>query len=222
MAFPQDALGRYVVFPFSQGQSYTPSPQELSHNGLLQKCNDITAQVFTYGPTSPHPGAPSQFHRTTRVWTFRWLEYVPGATTTCKLQAPGPVMTGPMSGCMLATYTDGGPRVAHVGTGDPGSKLTNDAKAAWTNYLANSRTNQTTARGGYPNRVIGDHEVEREYKPGLYPLRCGYFESVTNAWAIMFVPVPESMRPPVPKQTFLVRTITPMPMSPWPQLRSAF
>ncbi|HEY8450388.1 MAG TPA: hypothetical protein VIL95_07915 [Bacillota bacterium] len=217
MAFPQDALNRYVVFPFSKGTSYTPSPGELS-NGLLPKSKIITAKVYTYGPTSPHPGAPSSFFPTTREWTFRWLEYVPGATTMCRLQEP--VMTGPMSGCLLATYWDGGPRVAHVGTADSGP-LTAKAKAAWTNYLALGK--QTVARGGYPNRVISDDEVINAYKEyGGEPLRCGYFESPVIAWAVMLVPVPDSKRPPVAKQTFLVHTIKRMPMSPWPAIKEAF
>lgn len=218
MAFPQDALNRYVVFPFSQGTSYTPFPHELS-NGLFPKSSSITAKVYTYGPTSPHPGAPSQFFPTNRDWTFVWLEYVPGATTMCRLQAP--VMTGPMSGCLLTTYWDGGPRVAHIGTGDSGPH-TNAAKAAWTNYMALGKP--TMARGGYPNHVISDDELIEAYNAHgkEMPLRCGYFESDTQAWAIMLVPVAASKNPPMVKQTFLVHTIKPMPLAPWPVLKATF
>jgi hypothetical protein len=83
---------------------------------------------------------------------------------------------------------------------------------------------EATARGGYPNRVISDDEVINAYNAHgkLMPLLCGYFESDLKAWAIMLVPVAGSKRPPVDKQTFLVHTIKPMPLSPWPVIKAAF
>jgi hypothetical protein len=48
---------------------------------------------------------------------YRWLTYVSGRTTTMPL-AGGDVLTGPMSGCLIATWTDGSAKIAHVGTID--------------------------------------------------------------------------------------------------------
>ena len=48
---------------------------------------------------------------------YRWLTYVSGRTTTMPL-AGGDVLTGPMSGCLIATWTDGSAKIAHVGTLD--------------------------------------------------------------------------------------------------------
>jgi hypothetical protein len=47
---------------------------------------------------------------------YRWLTYVAGRTTTTGFA--GDLLTGPMSGCLIATWTDGGPKVAHIGTID--------------------------------------------------------------------------------------------------------
>jgi len=49
---------------------------------------------------------------------YRWLSYVSGRTTTIPRNG-GDVLTGPMSGCLVATWTDGGvTHVGHVGTID--------------------------------------------------------------------------------------------------------
>jgi hypothetical protein len=47
--------------------------------------------------------------------TYTWLNYIHGRTA--KIAATGDVLTGFMSGCIIATWTDGGGRwVGHVGT----------------------------------------------------------------------------------------------------------
>ncbi len=48
---------------------------------------------------------------------YRWLAYLAGRTATTPL-AGGDVLTGPMSGCLIALWTDGGTKIAHVGTID--------------------------------------------------------------------------------------------------------
>jgi len=46
---------------------------------------------------------------------YSWLAYAPGRTT--RLCAAGDIFTGPMSGCIIATWQEGGKRyVGHVGT----------------------------------------------------------------------------------------------------------
>lgn len=63
---------------------------------------------------------------------YQWLTYVSGRTTTMPIGG-GDILTGPMSGCMLATWTDGGQKFAHVGTIDnnvPASQLVKRTFAA--------------------------------------------------------------------------------------------
>lgn len=49
---------------------------------------------------------------------YRWLAYAPGRTARCVL-AGGDLLTGPMSGCLITTWTDNGVQYAgHVGTID--------------------------------------------------------------------------------------------------------
>jgi len=46
---------------------------------------------------------------------YSWLAYAPGRTT--RLSAAGDILTGPMSGCIIATWQQGGKHyVGHVGT----------------------------------------------------------------------------------------------------------
>jgi len=46
---------------------------------------------------------------------YNWLAYAPGRTT--RLSAAGDVLTGPMSGCIIPVWQEGGRRyVGHVGT----------------------------------------------------------------------------------------------------------
>jgi len=46
---------------------------------------------------------------------YNWLAYAPGRTT--RLSAAGDVLTGPMSGCIIAVWQAGGKRyVGHIGT----------------------------------------------------------------------------------------------------------
>jgi hypothetical protein len=61
---------------------------------------------------------------------YRWLAYVAGRTTTLPL-AGGDVLTGPMSGCLIATWTDGGAKIAHVGTIDGNPPASSRVKRAF-------------------------------------------------------------------------------------------
>ena len=61
---------------------------------------------------------------------YRWLAYVAGRTATMPLGG-GDVLTGPMSGCRIATWTDGGQKVAHVGTIDNNPAVSTKVKRAF-------------------------------------------------------------------------------------------
>lgn len=93
--------------------------------------SDNNGAVIPTPPLSPNPinydGMDDQiqanFHANTlglrmgQQIPYRWLSYVAGRTATMPL-AGGDVLTGPMSGCLIATWTDGGAKIAHVGTID--------------------------------------------------------------------------------------------------------
>ncbi len=61
---------------------------------------------------------------------YRWLTYVSGRTTTMPLNG-GDVLTGPMSGCLIATWTEGGANVGHVGTIDNNPAVSTTVKRAF-------------------------------------------------------------------------------------------
>ena len=81
------------------------------------------------------------------TWNFKYLIYRPGAIT--RTQHTQPVLTGPMSGCLLATYTKNGqPMAAHIGTAtSPIDPLTVQVKQAWTTYMG---------AGGVANVKVGN------------------------------------------------------------------
>lgn len=116
--------------------------------------NEMSGKVFNYHMDmgGPPPGALDRgiAHHSTRAvtthlrdshdgpavqtWNFKYLIYRPGAITRASLTQP--VLTGPMSGCLLATYTKNGQYyAAHIGTDtSPTHANTVAVKAAWTAY----------------------------------------------------------------------------------------
>ncbi len=61
---------------------------------------------------------------------YRWLAYVSGQTTSMPL-AGGDILTGPMSGCLIATWTDGTTKAAHIGTIDNNVSASRTVKRAF-------------------------------------------------------------------------------------------
>jgi len=67
---------------------------------------------------------------------FDWLCYVHGHTA--KIAATGDVLTGPMSGCLISTWTEGGRRwVGHVGTVIGDETVNTKVKTAFANAMPN-------------------------------------------------------------------------------------
>lgn len=77
-------------------------------------------------------------HATKVHRTFRWLPYIKGKVTYLPYVGPD-ILTGRMSGCWIAVFTNQGTRyVAHIGTDDfPDTSNSIQAKNAWRNAEAN-------------------------------------------------------------------------------------
>jgi hypothetical protein len=81
-------------------------------------------------------------------WSFAFLQYVAGAVTVASLVRKS-VLTGPISGCFLFKYNDGGhQKVAHVGTAnDSESDETKRANGSWVNALAQRQVREASHTG---------------------------------------------------------------------------
>lgn len=98
-------------------------------------------------------------HATTMGFTmgmrinFAWLSYVHGHTAR-RLLSGGDVLTGPMSGCLIAEWTDRGMRwVGHVGTVVDGGAINKKVKQQIGIALP------TQARGFYPDKAWGAGDI---------------------------------------------------------------
>lgn len=116
--FPQAILGQPGMLPTqTPGDMVTCQPNQFhiqESTGVFTKTSVIVAGA---GPA----------HR-----TFTWLPYTPGLITVVALVGAD-VLTGPMSGCWLATYRkpNGVPHAAHVGTDVASVARTAAVNTAW-------------------------------------------------------------------------------------------
>jgi hypothetical protein len=70
---------------------------------------------------------------------YSWLVYAHGHTT--RLSATSDVLTGPMSGCLIASWTDQGSRyVGHVGTVEANEKLNQQVKEVFARTMPQNTT----------------------------------------------------------------------------------
>ncbi|MCX6252071.1 MAG: hypothetical protein NTX61_15145 [Bacteroidetes bacterium] len=84
---------------------------------------------------------------------FAWLNYVHGHTSR-RLLSAGDVLTGPMSGCLIAEWTDRGMRwVGHVGTVVGSDAINKKVKQQIGIALP------TQARGFYPDKEWGGADI---------------------------------------------------------------
>lgn len=104
------------------------APSPMIYDGLDGQLYDLTApHVSTVGLTMrmniPHS----------------WLVYAHGHTT--RLATAGDVLTGPMSGCLITTWTDQGQRhVGHVGTVESSPDINKKVKAAFAAAMPQNTT----------------------------------------------------------------------------------
>jgi hypothetical protein len=197
MPYPDGLAGAYLDYRIDQGRTMPTAGLTFDTNGLLP--HQTTAEtVQVYRGRRPHnnviPMEPDG-----RPWTFTFLKYVPGAVTIAPL--PGPVMTGPMSGCLLCKYTHNGRQhLAHIGTGDtPQSPETIAVKTAWRAFIGslpglNSATgaNAFSVVGIDPASYFSAKEIEAQMlggKFGKVPQIVGYFNG-GSAYAMLLAPLP--------------------------------
>ncbi len=96
-------------------------------------------------------------------FNFDWLCYVLGHTA--KIAASGDVMTGPMSGCLITAWTEGGRRwVGHVGTVESSADVNTKVKTAFAHAMPDN------VKGFNPALVWDFGEIagmQRKFKTGV-------------------------------------------------------
>src|SRR5262249_33646186 len=105
MINPPDLKGKYFGYTLTAGgaiNSRANLDRGIKHNEARVVTTHIKAQP------GQHVG---------QSWVFTYLKYWAGAITRTTLNMP--VLTGPMSGCILCRYNNNGQTfVAHIGTDD--------------------------------------------------------------------------------------------------------
>src|SRR3954468_20774495 len=210
MAYPEDLEGKYIDYRVDPGGAVP---------GLVGTIKDDAttgARVAVYRSKIAGVPRPDQFENTNMPWTFTFLKYFAGVVTTAGLQTA--ILTGPMSGCYLFTYTkDGQRKLAHVGTGDtPGCEETINVKKAWRKLLA-----------GITGEAMGvsplDYFTPAEFRAAMFPggrlpQVVGSFE--TRPYAMLLAPVPAAMAPPA-VSLLKVAKIKPMTLKPWTTIQNS-
>ena len=202
MAHPRVFKGMHFNHNLDPGGNLPATPAE----GIQHRAN---SRVTTHLRTSP--GGP-----VAHTWSFTFLKYWSGAITRCHLT--NPVLTGPMTGCILCTYVKGGHNmIAHIGTADsPQDPRTVSVKAAWTTYKA---AGVTQLKGRKPTQVITQHDVIASLtnQPitinSPIPQIWGYFINANDAWALL-------IRKTVTggQVSHQILTARPMQLLPWAQI----
>lgn len=202
MIRPPELQGKYFHFQLTRGRTL---PHGSDRSGLdrgIQR--GMTRRITTH--LRDHPASPPG-----KVWQFKYLEYCAGAITRTRLDAP--VLTGPMSGCILCRYQNNGQAfIAHIGTAnDPDDPNTVAVKADWTRYIASKRGANVVGRK--PTQVITDmHVLDQVGKSGgtggtdSWEV-WGYF-TPGDAWALLV----HRFRTTTASRVVLVE---PMPLLPW-------
>jgi len=203
MPYPQDLVGRFVAYRIDPGGTMNLGMQGQLVNGLLPG-QTTAAAVAVY------TGTP--FNNTNAPWNFTFLKYYAGAVTTAPLGG-GPVMTGPMTGCYLCKYTQGGAQgLAHIGTANAVDSAESIAvKTAWKTFVARNDVSQVT--GGTPFDYFTTGEFRAAMlSPSAIPSVVGYFDGGAS-YAMLLAPVPQNMNPPVPM--LKVAGLKSMTLQPW-------
>lgn len=174
MVNPPNLKGQYFGYTLTAGGSINSRvnlDRGIKHNEARVVSTHINAQPGQHGGQS---------------WVFSYLKYWAGAITRTKLTMP--VLTGPMSGCILCQYNNNGQTsVAHIGTdSSPQTPNTIAVKADWTSYIASKRN--PNVMGRRPSDVITQDDVFAEaMKGGGIPSKYevwGYF-TPSDAWALL-------------------------------------
>ena len=212
MPYPQDLVGKYIDYMIDVGYNITDNMRNNLVNGVLPNQTTPLAPVAVYDPQPANvqqgafPGINHNVHNPT--WNFTFLKWVGGAVTTIPLN--NPVLTGPMSGCYLCTYTQRGQNLAHIGTSDR-ENLSVEAKTAWLNFV--TRPDVTMVKGGSPSDYFFNDEHRAAQFRGCDTKVFGYF-AARLAYAILLAPVPLNLNP-LGKKLLKVASVKPMTMQQW-------
>lgn len=124
------------VTPPNPIHGFNPTVMQQAQIGLQRTGEQIKAQFDRQKVSSTGLGAVAKAHR-----NFVWLEWI-GGVVSC-IQPHGiDVLTGPMSGCWIVSFLQGGAHyIGHVGTVMTATDAnTIAARAAWNNFAgANPR-----------------------------------------------------------------------------------
>jgi len=140
------------------------------------------------------PPAPASYHRTGASWNFTFLNYCPGDVTVAPVGAG--VLTGPLSGCYVFRYTEGGvSKVAHVGTADTQADARSiKAKNDWMQFTA--LPGVTNIVGGSAFDMFTHSEVAAAVIGSPYDVPICCYVTATDAWAVLFAKASDASRPP--------------------------
>lgn len=207
MPYPQDLVGKFINYKIDQGGT-TDMTARLVDGVLPGQTTNANAAVYT-GTAPTDPTGKYTVVNTNTPWNFTYLKYYAGFVTTAPLT--GPVMTGPMSGCYLCKFSQGGLKLAHIGTAhsleDAGSIA---AKTAWLGFVA--RGDVTGVTGGSPADYFNTAEI-RNAMLGPIPQIVGYFAG-GSAYAILLAAVNNNQNP-VGLALTKVAAVKTMTMQPW-------
>ncbi len=193
MAYPQDLEGKYIQYKVDPGGAggFT-SKTPLADRILANRTVAANAPVYTCDAglkSRQRIKGGFKFVNTNIPWNFTFLKYVAGAVTTAPLA--GPVVTGPMSGCYLCRFNQGGLKMSHIGTADL-EEESMAVKRAWLGLVAGRDVSNVV--GGSPNDYFSPTERQNA-------MLCFDFDATTivgyftpaDAYAILLAKVPALM-----------------------------
>ena len=243
MPDPSNFVGAYVNYVIKPIMPDSPALAAQVVNGSLPyQVDNVSGQIWTDPPPpvpprpgampaigghrapgpppmiGGHRGAVGSFTRSSATWPFTFLKYVPGRTTVAPLGTG--VLTGPISGCYLFRYTQGGSTyMSHVGTADdPGDARSVQAKNDWLTLVGQPGT--TTVFGGTPIDYFSTAEFSNAML-GSNPMDvsvCAYY-TANEAWAVMLSKVPNT-QPTPPGGLSKISGVKRMNLQPWESLKA--
>jgi len=221
MPYPEGLVGKYLDYEIDPGRTTAAGLQRDSNRFLRNQTVAETVGVYS--------GQPAANNVITMVqdgpaWTFTYLRYVSGGVTIVRL--PGPILTGPMSGCLLCKYMHNGQEsVAHIGTGStPQSQETIDAKNDWKAFIATLPTGNALSVVGFdPLDYFTDDEIAAQQlggKLGRVPQVMGYFGS-GSAYAMLLAPLPANQNTLDRNMLKVAGVVRVETLRPWRQLANS-
>ena len=230
MAYPQDLVGKFVTYRINEVNSDRVGGAMRTYGVTRDVAERAMIPVYRSQAGAPSPAGPlgpgAGFVDPRQPWTFQFLGYLPGHVTDCPLTDP--VMTGPMSGCYLFRFTQGGQtRIGHVGTNlTPTDPKSLEAKANWGKFLMEGGA--SNVMGANPIATITTNDVVRGtlaasgmgLEIGGAASVCGYFAGAT-AYAMLFVPIKQVHAGAGGMSRLLyVADCKPMPLRPWSAIQN--